>query len=278
MPRHETESIEALYAKDAAALAAIEAPLTEFEARALAAEINAGARGVASKLSEFQRRRGWEALNYQTWGDCAKAEFGVSANWAERLLLAGKVRETVYEATGIVHEETPIPLSVAAELGALKDDALRLEAWLLAQAAVPETRRTGLPTAPEVRAAKKRVKAAHKPAPKPKTGRRGAGHARGQAAAQAIYEDEQYKEEMRQREERARNAERAVAALSPILRIIDEEYQLRKMLPEIASSNWALLYPPRAPLADELRRVAEQLTRYAESLDDLGTLRFRVVS
>lgn len=69
---------------------------------------------------ELHRRRGWEALGYNSWEDCAKAEFGKSRAYTFRLLAAAQVEENLVSAveSTIVDLEN-IPVSHLSELAKL---------------------------------------------------------------------------------------------------------------------------------------------------------------
>lgn len=46
-------------------------------------------------LLELHRRRGWEALGYGSWEDCAKAEFGKSRSYVFQLVAAAEVEDNL---------------------------------------------------------------------------------------------------------------------------------------------------------------------------------------
>ncbi len=50
-------------------------PMSAEEAREYIEEINGSIESLALKLLELYRRRGWEALGYESWEECAKVEF-----------------------------------------------------------------------------------------------------------------------------------------------------------------------------------------------------------
>lgn len=60
---------------DTSATAITEAPMTAEEAREAVEQINTGAIFIRGKLLEIHRRKGWEALGYESWKEFAEGEF-----------------------------------------------------------------------------------------------------------------------------------------------------------------------------------------------------------
>lgn len=60
---------------DISAAAITEAPMTAEEAREAVEQINTGAAFIRGKLLEIHRRKGWEALGYESWKEFAEDEF-----------------------------------------------------------------------------------------------------------------------------------------------------------------------------------------------------------
>jgi hypothetical protein len=64
-----------------------EPQLTEEEARAEVAHLIEAARLLRVCLLEFVARRGWSAMGYRTWEECAAAEFKADPEFAGKLVL-----------------------------------------------------------------------------------------------------------------------------------------------------------------------------------------------
>lgn len=95
-------------------------PMSAEEAREYIEEINGSIESLALKLLELYRRRGWEALGYESWEECAKVEFRKSRAYLFRLLAAAQVEENLELSLGstIVDLEN-IPVSQLTSLAKL---------------------------------------------------------------------------------------------------------------------------------------------------------------
>lgn len=91
------------------------------EARECINAIKGNLESLRLMLLELHRRRGWEALGYSSWEDCAKAEFGKSRSYVFQLVAAAEVEAnltSVKEKSTIVDLDN-IPVSHLTELSKL---------------------------------------------------------------------------------------------------------------------------------------------------------------
>jgi len=86
--------------------------LTADEARALTDKIKADADRLYVRVREAQRRRAWEALDYRSFEDYVRQEFGYGRRAAFYALRRGTLTEEIAAAAGI--ECTAVHLSAAA--------------------------------------------------------------------------------------------------------------------------------------------------------------------
>lgn len=73
--------------------------MTDAEARACVAKINAGLTDVRSLVYELYERQGWSAMGYASWRECVNAEFPSSQSYLYRQLEAAQT-EKVISPTG----------------------------------------------------------------------------------------------------------------------------------------------------------------------------------
>ena len=95
-------------------------PMSAMEARECVNAIKGNLESLRLMLLELHRRRGWEALGYNSWEDCAKAEFGKSRAYTFRLLAAAQVEENLASAVeSTIVDLDDIPVSHLTELAKL---------------------------------------------------------------------------------------------------------------------------------------------------------------
>lgn len=95
-------------------------PMSAIEARSCINAIKGNLESLRLMLLELHRRRGWEALEYASWEDCAKAEFGKSRAYTFRLLSAAQVEENLASAVeSTIVDLNNIPVSHLSELAKL---------------------------------------------------------------------------------------------------------------------------------------------------------------
>jgi len=70
-------------------------PMTWDEARSCVAAIRSNLESLGAMLLDLERRRGWEALGYSSFRECAIAEFGKSQGYVYKLLHAASVDENL---------------------------------------------------------------------------------------------------------------------------------------------------------------------------------------
>lgn len=70
-------------------------PMTLDEARSCVAAIRSNLESLGAMLLDLERRRGWEALGYSSFRECAIAEFGKSQGYVYKLLHAASVDENL---------------------------------------------------------------------------------------------------------------------------------------------------------------------------------------
>jgi hypothetical protein len=84
------------------------APCTESEARALTDSIKESAEQTWALLYEAHERQAWSVLGYSTWASYVEAEFGMSKNYANRLVNQADVIYAIEAATGVVPSGTTL--------------------------------------------------------------------------------------------------------------------------------------------------------------------------
>lgn len=131
------------------ATAIIELPITAPEARLLTDRIKAAAEHLWALLLEAHERQAWKALEYPSFTAYAKAEFGMGASHAYRLLDQGRVIRALEAVTHspvgeivserIARDIKPHLVEVTAEIGERME---RGEAWDAAvDAAIQDARK-----------------------------------------------------------------------------------------------------------------------------------------
>lgn len=75
--------------------------LTGAQARRLCEKIAGSIRNLGEMLWELKEKQGWVALGYASWDECCKTEFKYSQNYANRLIRAEKIQETVPIGTNL---------------------------------------------------------------------------------------------------------------------------------------------------------------------------------
>jgi hypothetical protein len=70
-------------------------PMTKDEARSCVVAIRSNLESLGAMLLDLERRRGWEALGYSSFRECAIAEFGKSQGYVYKLLHAAEVDENL---------------------------------------------------------------------------------------------------------------------------------------------------------------------------------------
>jgi hypothetical protein len=103
----------------------IKPPMSTAEARQCVDEIRTGIVNVRQRLLDLYERRGWEALGYSSWRECAQAEFGHHQSYAYRLLEAAEIQRNI---SPIGEIEKPIRESQLRPLAPLPPD-LQREVW-----------------------------------------------------------------------------------------------------------------------------------------------------
>jgi hypothetical protein len=137
-------------------------PLTPTEARRLAERVRTRLDGARADILELYERRGWEALGYSSWEDCARAEFQQSYSQVQRQLAAAKVeRQLIEHQTGSTF--SPMAKSAALpglKLGNLKESHARELGGLEPETSTEVLKRAskgGAATAAKIREAKREV-------------------------------------------------------------------------------------------------------------------------
>jgi hypothetical protein len=105
-------------------------PMTEQEARAQIAAINAGIQSIRLLLGELDKRKGWAALGYSSMRECMLAEFPGGQSHLYRQLEAARIERDI-SPTGEMNEE--IQERLLRPLAPLGPD-LRREVWAQVQA------------------------------------------------------------------------------------------------------------------------------------------------
>ncbi len=143
-------------------------PMTATEASSYIDALAGNLENSKAKLLELERRRGWKALGYSSWRDCAVAELGQSQAYLYRLLASARVEENLAQSLGatIVENfvETPIPVSQLSELAQLAPDKQAAGLVLAEQIAYREGK---MRTALHVKRAVKQIKSFADTAVKP---------------------------------------------------------------------------------------------------------------
>lgn len=121
-------------------------PMSAQEARECIAAIRANLESLRLMLLDLYRRRGWSALGYDNWEDCAVQEFGRSRSYVFRLLSAAQVEENLAASKSTIVDSSikstivdleNIPITQLSELAKLPLDQQAeglLKASLIAQA------------------------------------------------------------------------------------------------------------------------------------------------
>lgn len=96
-------------------------PMSATEARECINAIKGNLESLRLMLLELHRRRGWEALGYASWEDCAKAEFGKSRSYVFQLVAAAEVEANLapLREKSIIVDLNNIPVSHLTELAKL---------------------------------------------------------------------------------------------------------------------------------------------------------------
>ena len=95
-------------------------PMSREEARECINAIRGNLESLRLMLLELHRRRGWEALGYNSWEDCAVEEFGKSRSYVFRLLAAAEVQENLGSSMGsTIVDPKDIPVSQLTVLARL---------------------------------------------------------------------------------------------------------------------------------------------------------------
>ena len=97
--------------------------MTEAEARQAVEDIRAGLSGVRDKLLELREREGWRALGYQSWRECAQAEFGFGQSRVYELLNAAKTERNI---SAMAENQDPIPERQLRPLANLEPEEQRI--------------------------------------------------------------------------------------------------------------------------------------------------------
>lgn len=108
--------------------------MTDAEARACVAKINAGLTDIRWLVYELYIREGWSAMGYASWRECVNAEFPSSQSYLYRQLEAAKT-EKIISPMG----ENQIPERQLRPLTKLRNDPEKQrEAWTKAVSTAPE--------------------------------------------------------------------------------------------------------------------------------------------
>lgn len=108
--------------------------MTDAEARACVAKINAGLTDVRSLVYELYERQGWSTLGYASWRECVNAEFPSSQSYLYRQLEAAQT-EKVISPTG----ENQIPERQLRPLTKLRNEPEKQRiAWQKAVSTAPD--------------------------------------------------------------------------------------------------------------------------------------------
>lgn len=108
--------------------------MTIDEARRCADQIRRGMADVRHLLLDFHEREGWSALGYDSWRECAMAEFGYEQSRVYQLLEAARVERNLAISTTV---EKPVPERHLRPLTHLEPEAQRA-VWTKAVESAPE--------------------------------------------------------------------------------------------------------------------------------------------
>lgn len=100
-------------------------PMSAQEARECVATIKSNLESLGAMLLDLDRRRGWEALGYASFRECAVAEFGKSQGYVYKLLHAAEVDENLAASEIYPLDKSEIaliPTSHKEELHKLPDE------------------------------------------------------------------------------------------------------------------------------------------------------------
>lgn len=98
-------------------------PMSKQEARECVSAIKENMESLRLMLLELHRRRGWEALEYDSWEDCATKEFGRSRSYVFKLLAAAQVEESLGSLVkSPIGDLVDIPVSQLLKLAKLPPD------------------------------------------------------------------------------------------------------------------------------------------------------------
>ncbi len=98
-------------------------PMSEQEAWECVSAIKENMESLRFMLLELHRRRGWEALGYDSWDDCATQEFGRSRSYVFKLLAAAQVEESLGSLVkSPIGDSVDIPVSQLTKLAKLPPD------------------------------------------------------------------------------------------------------------------------------------------------------------
>ncbi len=95
-------------------------PMSREEARECITAIKGNLESLRLMLLEIHRRKGWEALGYNSWEDCAIVEFGKSRSYVFQLLTAAQVEVNLTSnAKSTIVDLDDIPVSQLTVLAKL---------------------------------------------------------------------------------------------------------------------------------------------------------------
>lgn len=108
-------------------------PMSAQEARECITAIKGNLESLRLMLLELHSRRGWEALGYNSWEDCAMIEFGKSRSYVFQLLTAAQVEVNLTSnAKSTIVDLEDIPVSQLTALAKLPPEQ-QAEGLLLAE-------------------------------------------------------------------------------------------------------------------------------------------------
>lgn len=123
-------------------------PMSEHEARSAVNNIKGNLESAGKLALDLRRREGWRALGYDSWQECAEAEFGGSINRIYKLMAAEEVRSFILDDRTNATNES-IPEFTIRPLTSLRDEPeLIPQAWEVAK-----EQSNGKPTQADVRRA-----------------------------------------------------------------------------------------------------------------------------
>lgn len=118
---------------DISAVAITEAPMTAEEAREAVKQINAGAIFIRGKLLEIHRRKGWEALGYESWKEFAEGEFQSHRDTLYKMVEAAETEIKLIESGAEVSKIFDTPDSQLRVIQQAGGADLRVKAFNLLQ-------------------------------------------------------------------------------------------------------------------------------------------------